>query len=103
MGIMDSMERKEEYEEYYDDREARLEKLGVVMEQWEPKTDDASEDEVDDYYEEVGRLKSRLEETQRRLEAVKETRDDWKIVKEDLDQAISDLEEAIARAAPRFQ
>lgn len=103
MGIMDSMERKEEYEEYYDDREAQLEKLGVVMEQWEPKTDDVSEDEVDDYYEEVGRLKSRLEETQRRLEAVKDTRDDWKIVKEDIDQAISDLEEAIARAAPRFQ
>jgi len=103
MGIMDSMERKEEYQEYYDDREARLKKLGLVMEQWEPKEDDTSEDEVDDYYEEVGRLKSRLEATQRRLEAVKETRDDWKVVREEIDQAISDLEEAITRAAPRFQ
>lgn len=103
MSVMESMERKEEYQEYYDKREARLKKLGLEIEQWEPREDDASEEDVDDYYEEVGRLKSRLEATRRRLEAVKETRDDWKTVREGVDQAISELEEAIAKAAPRFQ
>jgi vacuolar-type H+-ATPase subunit I/STV1 len=100
---MESVEREEEYQEYYDKREARLKKLGLEVEQWEPREDDASEEDVDDYYEEVGRLKSRLEATRRRLEAVKETRDDWKTVRDDIDQAISELEEAIAKAAPRFQ
>lgn len=103
MGIMDSMERKEDYQEYYDEREARLQKMGLVIEQWKPKEDDASEEDVEDYYAEVGRLESRLEATRRRLEAVKETRDDWKRVREDIDEAISELEEAIAKAAPRFQ
>ena len=66
MGIMDSMERQEEYQEYYDEREARLKNLGLVIDQWKPKEDDASKEEVDDYYAEVGRLESRLEATRRR-------------------------------------
>lgn len=100
---MESMERKEEYQEYYDKREARLKKLGLEIAHWEPREDDASEEDVDDYYEEVGRLKSRLKATRRQLEAVNETRDDWKTVRDDIDQAISELEEAIAKATPRFQ
>ena len=103
MSIRDSMERKEEYQEYYDRREARLKKLGLVIDQWEPKEEDSAEGDVGDYYEEVGRLRSRLEETRRRLESVKKTRDDWKTLRDDVDQAIAELEKAIAEAAPRFQ
>ena len=103
MVIRDSMERKEDYEEAYDQRESRLKKLGLVIERWEPKEDQASNEEVADYYEEVGRLESRLEATRTKLEELKEPGDDWESLRDDIDRAISDLEKAIAKAAPRFQ
>jgi DNA repair exonuclease SbcCD ATPase subunit len=103
MSIMDSMERKEQYEKYYDRREAHLKELGLMIEQWKPKEDDPSREDVDHYYEEVGRLKARLSETRGKLETLKERRDDWERLRSDLEQAITDLEQAIAKAAPRFQ
>jgi chromosome segregation ATPase len=102
MDIMDSMERKETYQQYYDEREARLKKLGLAIEQWEPKEDQATQEEVDDYYQTVGRLESRLEATRSRLEELSEARDDEGL-RARIDKAITELEEAVAQAAPRFQ
>ena len=102
MDIMDSMERKEAYQDYYDDREARLKKLGLTIEKWQPKEDQAAEGQVDDYYQTVGRLKSRLEATRSQLEGLSEAREDEGL-RARIDQAITELEEAVAQAAPRFQ
>ncbi len=102
MGIMDSMERKETYEQYYDEREARLKKVGLIIEQWEPREDQASREEVEDYYQTVGRLRSRLEATRSQLEELSEA-PDGEGLRARIDQAITKLEEAVAQAAPRFQ
>ncbi|MBS3783468.1 MAG: hypothetical protein KGY78_03405 [Anaerolineae bacterium] len=103
MGIEESMERKESYEEAYDQREARLKKLGLVIEKWKPRRDQATEKEVEDYYQKVGRLESRLEATRTKLKELEEPRHDWESLRADIDRAITELEEAIAKAAPRFQ
>lgn len=100
---MDGVESEEEYQQFYDRREARLKELGSVIDQWQPKDNDLAERNVEDHYAEVGRLRSLLEETRRRVESVKRTRDDWKTIRDDIDQAIAELERAIAEAGPRFQ
>lgn len=98
----DVPDRQGKFREYYDQREARLKRLGEEIEQWEPREGEVGEEEVDDYYQEVGRLEARLEATRHDLEELRE-RGTWEEVRDDIDQAISDLEEAIARAAPRYQ
>ncbi len=103
MSIQDAMERKDTYEEYYDRREARLQKLAQVIEQWGRDHDDGTtQAAVDDYYEDVGRLKARLEATRHSLRELRE-RDDWRSLRADIDDAISELEDAIGQAAPRYQ
>lgn len=75
-----------------------------MIEDWEGKRPDvANEDEDQEYYERVGRLKERLQATRDRMHMLRETRDDWDSFSEDIDWAISDLEEAIRQAAPRPQ
>lgn len=103
MSIRNAMQRKEAYQEQYDEREARLKKSGQTIEKWEPKEDEAASQEVEDYYEEVGRLKTRLEATRTDLEEMRERRGDWDRLQEKVDAAITELEEAVAKAAPRFQ
>lgn len=96
------MERKEELQEYCDRQELRLKKLALVMERWEQQANDASDQEADEYHQTVGRLKARLEATRHGLDEFRATGSLEKL-RGDIDQAISDLEKAIARAAPRFQ
>ena len=102
MTIRDGMERKETYEDSYDRRDARLKKLGQAIELWREKPAEQDQEAVDDYYEEAGRLQPRLEATRHSLEELRE-RGDLQGLQDDIDEAISELEEAVAKAAPRYQ
>ena len=102
MTIRDAMERKETYEASYDRRDARLQKLGEAIEAWRENPEDQDQDSVDGYYEEVGRLKARLEATRHSLQELRE-RGELQELSDDIDHAISELEEAVAEAAPRYQ
>jgi len=102
MTIRDAMERKERYEGYYDRRDARLQKLGAAIEAWRENPEDQDQDAVDQYYEEAGRLRARLEATRHSLEELRE-RGDLQELRDEIDDAIGELEEAVAEAAPRYQ
>ena len=102
MTIRDAMERKETYEGYYDRRDARLQKLGAAIEAWRENPEDQDQDAVDQYYEEAGRLRARLEATRHSLEELRE-RGDLQELRDEIDDAIGELEEAVAEAAPRYQ
>ncbi len=103
MGFEDTLQREEEYRKYYDHREAQLQELGQMLERLQMPSEQASDDEIDRYYERVGRLKARLSDTRDRLEKLKTTADSWPEIRKEIDEAISDLESAIAEAGPRFQ
>jgi len=102
MTIRNGMERKETYEDSYDRRDARLKKLGQAIELWREKPAEQDQEAVDDYYEEAGRLEARLEATRHSLEELRE-RGDLQGLQDDIDEAIRELEEAVAKAAPRYQ
>jgi len=102
MTIRDGMERKETYEDSYDRRDARLKKLGQAIELWREKPAEQDREAVDDYHEEAGRLEARLEATRHSLEELRE-RGDLQGLQDDIDEVISELEEAVAKAAPRYQ
>ena len=98
----EDQERFDAFREYYDDRDARLKKLGRVIEAWRQGERGAGDEESGSDYEEVGRLEARLEATRHDLEEMRGT-GNWEALRDDVDQTISDLEEAIGKAAPRFQ
>jgi len=102
MTIRDAMEWQETYEENYDRRDARLQRLGEAIEAWRENPEDQGQGTVDRYYQEAGRLKARLEATRHSLEELRE-RGDLQELRDDIDDAISELEEAVAEAAPRYQ
>jgi chromosome segregation ATPase len=108
-GDWESWERNEEsqdhfdaYREYYHRQAARLKELGILLENWRSRTGEAAEEETTGQYDEVGRLEERLEETRHDLDELDET-GNWEELRDDVDRTISDLEDAIAEAAPRYQ
>lgn len=89
---------------YFQEWEGRLEELDLMIDRMagdESSTDNTGDG--DGVYERAGRLKARLERTRRKVEWVRETRGDWEHLREDIDEAISELERAIGSAGPRFQ
>lgn len=102
MTIRDAMERKEAYEDFHERRDARLQTLAEAIDTWQEDPEDQDPQTVGGHYEEVGRLKARLEATQHSLEQLRE-RGDLQELRDDIDDAISELEEAVAKAAPRYQ
>jgi chromosome segregation ATPase len=95
-------DREEAHEDTYDRRDARLDKLSRVIEEWRGRPEDQDRELADRYYQEAGRLRARLEATRHSLEELRE-RGDLRELRDDIDEAISELEQAVAKAAPRYQ
>lgn len=84
--------------------ETRLRELAAAIEELAAREEDS--DKVDGppgRYEGVGRLRVRLEKTRQTVRELREAREDRNTVSQAVDEAISELERAIARAGPRFQ
>jgi predicted nucleic acid-binding Zn-ribbon protein len=101
--VEEGLGRKKASDPSRDEVEARLDRLDTIVARWVPPEGGPSADEVNDHYREVGKLKSRLEATRKRIERIREAREDWQLERDDLERAITELEEAVADAAPRFQ
>jgi len=104
VGTMDERDRNDALPRPLDSAEARLRELAAAIEELAAREEDSDKaDGPPGRYESVGRLRVRLERTRHTVRELRETREDRNRVSQAVDEAISELERAIARAGPRFQ
>lgn len=74
-----------------------------MIEQARDRSGDQEAGSTQGRHEETGRLAFRLEAARADLEEVRDVLGERQDLRDDVERAITELEEAIARAAPRFQ